>query len=42
MKEFNLEQALKGEYVVLRNGNKALILNQLPNDLIMITSLRLN
>lgn len=33
MKEFNLEQALKGEYVVLRNGNKALILNQLPNDL---------
>lgn len=28
MKEFNLEQALKGEYVALRNGNKALILYQ--------------
>lgn len=33
MKEFNLEQALKGEYVALRNGNKALILYQLPDNL---------
>lgn len=33
MKEFNLEQALKGEYVALRNGNKALILCQLPDNL---------
>lgn len=33
MKEFNLEQALKGEYVALRNGDKALVLYQLPDNL---------
>ena len=33
MKEFNLERALKGEYVSLRNGNKALVLYQLPDNL---------
>nr|DAS74527.1 MAG TPA: hypothetical protein [Caudoviricetes sp.] len=33
MKEFNLEAALNGEPVMLRNGNKALILYQSPNNL---------
>ena len=41
MKEFNLERALKGEYVALRNGDKALILYQLPDNLIYDDSIKL-
>lgn len=42
MKEFNLEQALKGEYVVLRNGDKALILYQLPDNLKYVSGTNLS
>lgn len=41
MKEFNLERALKGEYVALRNGDKALILYQLPDNLIYDDGIKL-
>ncbi len=33
MKEFNVEEALKGAPVVLRNGRKAMVVHRLPEDI---------